>query len=516
MNELSLYQNQNNTNNLNNINQINNQYEQNNIINQNNNNTKYPIDLTPLYNPMLTIFGEENFATIELLTPDIIQLHIYGEIYSENGFYVRSDQRMKHDINEIKNAIDKVLNVLPVTFKYNNEDILRSGFIAQQLKYALPEIVNQEADGRLSIDSIALIPVIIEAMKEIHELIELIKTENENKLTEIKSIVKESIEIMNKHNQYNQRFDYTFTLGTLSIVLPVLIFSLICSSILIIFFPELPFIFIAFLIVSICCLCSMSRMPTHAKEINKNAIKEFIKTTETISHSIKDSLKEKLSNSSFKNFTKELIKEKKIDYINISKVAINQIKSKMYHFLHTRQLTNYQKSLYVNYYILLNVILSSFAISFIYGSSLIRFFGLYLATLLLFWGLSLRYHNHFTFNTIFNIFVGIFIVGIALCYFLIMIQPSLNCTLFQFNQHNTIELQSTSELDLLLTTPIPWNCISPTLTTDTYNDNFEIMSSFNSIRLYGNITSIPSNSHLSVYLQCSKFIHFECGSFDFK
>ena len=173
-------------------------------------NQIYPIDITNICNPMITLFGEDNIATIELLLPNILQLHIYGEIYIENGYYIRSDQRMKHDIKEIKDAIDKVVNVLPVTFKYNTEELLRSGFIAQQLQNILPELVKTEIDGRLSIDSVALIPVIIEALKEINELIESITIENGNKIKEIKSVVQQSINIMNKHNQMNHQLQYMY------------------------------------------------------------------------------------------------------------------------------------------------------------------------------------------------------------------------------------------------------------------------------------------------------------------
>ena len=452
----------------------------------NNDSLIYPQDLTYYYQPLTKIFGEENFATIEKITPELLQLHIYGEIFSENGYFIRSDKRMKQKIQEIKNSLEKVLNIFPYEFQYKNDSKIRSGFIAQQLQEIIPEIVKKDKEGKLSIDILSLIPIIIESLKSIKNILNEMKNKNENKIKEMNSILNETINIIQKLNE--QKFEFNFTLGPIYITLPLIIIFIVLLFITILFFPDLPFIFISLLICSILLIFSISKMPKHLKQINSQTFKKIMKSTENMTIKIK------------KKLTKKTMKE---------------MKKKIIHWLDEKTISNYHKSICISYFIFLNIILSSIALNFIFGETLIRFFGIYIGIILLFWGYSLKYGYSLSFLNLFFILTLIFIIGLLFCFVLIKIQPSLHCELYQYGKNNTIILNEMNELNFLLINSIPWNCIGPKLITKPYISSIYSKPSFDSLLLYTNSSSLSINSSFNIYLQCSTCVEFDCGSFMF-
>ena len=121
-----------------------------------------------------------------------------------DGLYNLSDARIKKDINPIGGALSKIMNINGVSFKYDyskystqpriNENTYY-GFIAQNVKQQLPHAVkeklipvdkNKPRSGDTEkellnvVDYTAVIPVLVEAMKEqqaqIQELSEQIET----------------------------------------------------------------------------------------------------------------------------------------------------------------------------------------------------------------------------------------------------------------------------------------------------------------------------------------------------
>ena len=54
------------------------------------------------------------------------------------------------------------------------------GVIAQEIQKEFPEMVEMEEDGYLAVDYIQLIPVMIEAIKELKKEIAMLKSENSN------------------------------------------------------------------------------------------------------------------------------------------------------------------------------------------------------------------------------------------------------------------------------------------------------------------------------------------------
>ena len=77
---------------------------------------------------------------------------------------------MKKDILPIENALDKILSIRGVTFKwkgveYNSTDQKKIGFIAQEVLPYIPEVINTEGKV-LTMNYKEMIAVSIEALKE--------------------------------------------------------------------------------------------------------------------------------------------------------------------------------------------------------------------------------------------------------------------------------------------------------------------------------------------------------------
>jgi len=116
------------------------------------------------------------FATLGIGTaPDATyELKIAGDIAASGDIvaYYTSDKRLKDNIQPIQNALDKVNELGGYTFDWNEElqkarkghDI---GVIAQEVQSVLPEVVVERDNGYLGVDYQKLVPVLIEAIKEL-------------------------------------------------------------------------------------------------------------------------------------------------------------------------------------------------------------------------------------------------------------------------------------------------------------------------------------------------------------
>jgi hypothetical protein len=116
------------------------------------------------------------FASLGIGTaPDATyELKIQGDVAASGDIvaYYTSDKRLKNNIQPIQNALDKVNELGGYTFDWNEElqkarkghDI---GVIAQEVQSVLPEVVVERDNGYLGVDYQKLVPVLIEAIKEL-------------------------------------------------------------------------------------------------------------------------------------------------------------------------------------------------------------------------------------------------------------------------------------------------------------------------------------------------------------
>lgn len=97
-----------------------------------------------------------------------------GDLYA-NDFQATSDARLKTDIVAIQNALDTIEKINGVKFKWNelatnpDKDKIQVGVIAQEVEAVVPEIVNTNDDGYKSVSYDKLVPLLIQAVKELSE-----------------------------------------------------------------------------------------------------------------------------------------------------------------------------------------------------------------------------------------------------------------------------------------------------------------------------------------------------------
>ncbi|EDR25599.1 hypothetical protein EDI_172560 [Entamoeba dispar SAW760] len=170
-------------------NQIQDQYTQDDKVSGNR------IIINPITYELINSCGED-FIRIYYINQNIRRLHVFGEIFAENGFLQRSDQRYKKDIKKISNALEKIMLLTGRSYKYLNDKQKRFGFIAQELKEIIPEAVKEDEDGTLSIEPLALLPFIIESLKELNVQLKDVqhKTLSIRRFTEVTETVLKEIE----------------------------------------------------------------------------------------------------------------------------------------------------------------------------------------------------------------------------------------------------------------------------------------------------------------------------------
>ena len=149
------------------------------------------------WNPMYFSAASFFFRTNASSTFNISYLGT-GALYSNGGTLTNtnpSDRRLKHTITPLENNLDIINKLRPVIFLWNDQQKhgskLQIGFIAQEVQEVLPVIVSEyttpiigpsnkvdskgmrieEVETNLGVDTMALIPIVIGSVKELHSQI---------------------------------------------------------------------------------------------------------------------------------------------------------------------------------------------------------------------------------------------------------------------------------------------------------------------------------------------------------
>ncbi|MAJ58149.1 MAG: hypothetical protein CMI74_08850 [Candidatus Pelagibacter sp.] len=91
-----------------------------------------------------------------------------------------SDVSLKENIKPIQNALNKVEKLQGVAFNWKESDSVLNikediGFIAQDVQKVLPELVRKNENGKLSLRHQGIIPILLEAIKELSEKIKILE-----------------------------------------------------------------------------------------------------------------------------------------------------------------------------------------------------------------------------------------------------------------------------------------------------------------------------------------------------
>ena len=91
-----------------------------------------------------------------------------------------SDERLKEDIQQISNALEKVLKLRGVSYTLKESGVHRIGVIGQEVEEIIPEVIGM-IDDDIHTKTVSygnLIGLLIEAIKELHDEIENLKKNN--------------------------------------------------------------------------------------------------------------------------------------------------------------------------------------------------------------------------------------------------------------------------------------------------------------------------------------------------
>ena len=143
-----------------------------------------------------SLFVSNTLARVGIggITSPQAPLHVNGAIYSTGDItaYYTSDERLKKNITPIDNALEKVRWLKGVNFEWDKEKITGLpfvgpkpdkdiGLIAQDVEKVFPEAVMEREDGHKAVDYTKLVPVLIEAIKELSHKINILEAELEDK-----------------------------------------------------------------------------------------------------------------------------------------------------------------------------------------------------------------------------------------------------------------------------------------------------------------------------------------------
>ena len=96
-----------------------------------------------------------------------------GEFHASNGimapyFAAVSDRRLKTDIQPISEALDKLQKLTGYRYKLLAAGQDSAGVMAQEVQEVLPEAVVGNSKDKLAVNYNALMPLLIESIKELH------------------------------------------------------------------------------------------------------------------------------------------------------------------------------------------------------------------------------------------------------------------------------------------------------------------------------------------------------------
>jgi phage-related protein len=85
-----------------------------------------------------------------------------------------SDQRLKIEIETLENSLEKILKLRGVSYRSLQNQKRGVGVIAQEIEEILPEVVQENPDGYLSVAYGNITSLLIEAIKELKAQIDTI------------------------------------------------------------------------------------------------------------------------------------------------------------------------------------------------------------------------------------------------------------------------------------------------------------------------------------------------------
>ena len=135
-------------------------------------------------------FFDDNVG-IGISNPDVA-LDVSGSIEYTGTITDVSDERLKENFKPIDNALSNIskVNTYTYTMKDDTDKLREYGVIAQELQKIFPEMVTEvdTENGYLGVSYVQLVPVLVKAIQEQQEIIDIEKLKNKNLEARIEKI----------------------------------------------------------------------------------------------------------------------------------------------------------------------------------------------------------------------------------------------------------------------------------------------------------------------------------------
>ena len=106
--------------------------------------------------------------------PLTYNLEVSGSIRTSAAVFQSSDERLKSNILTVTDGLSKVVSSRGVTFDKDGTN--QYGVIAQEIQKVLPEVVSEDNNGYLSVNYNGIVGVLIEAIKELKNEVDDLKS----------------------------------------------------------------------------------------------------------------------------------------------------------------------------------------------------------------------------------------------------------------------------------------------------------------------------------------------------
>lgn len=138
--------------------------------------------------------GSVDFATLSIADENLSnQVFISGENGSVTATTLNqtSDSRLKTNVTTLSNALVNTLEMRGVSYNWiddNKSQNTQIGVIAQEVEEIYPEFVHTNDEGMKSVNYSQMVAVLIEAVKELNNKIEVLEEENTVLLAQVNDI----------------------------------------------------------------------------------------------------------------------------------------------------------------------------------------------------------------------------------------------------------------------------------------------------------------------------------------
>jgi len=159
--------------------------------------------------------SKDGFLGIGMTNPTV-ELDVNGGVKGTAAYQSSSDRRWKKNIRKLTSSLQKVMNISGVEYEWRKDEFpqkrfpsgMQMGFIAQDIESVVPNVVQTDAEGWKSVPYGLFSPLLVEAIKEQQEQINMQQTQIQQQQQQIdtleKSLLVQQAQMKNLEEKLNK------------------------------------------------------------------------------------------------------------------------------------------------------------------------------------------------------------------------------------------------------------------------------------------------------------------------